>query len=255
MSLDRVPSGYPLWVVALVVAIFCAPNLLLFAAIGADGLGETVELSATEMVLNLIITVIMQLVVFLLSVLPLLAAGRPYSRLFGPTRATGVMAAIGVGVGFVTVVVTYAVNTVVVLIFGAGDPVEQDLLDSALSGGAVTVLAVLIAVVLAPITEEVVFRGVLHRALGERIGMTAGAVASSTIFALIHLEVVLSQPLGLVGLFMVGLLLAIAYHVTGSLIVPIVGHAVFNAVSITVAIVADRVMTSPASIAAAIGPG
>jgi uncharacterized protein len=102
------------------------------------------------------------------------------------------------------------------------------------------VLAGIIAVVVAPIVEEVVFRGILFRALADRIGLWIGAIVSSAIFALIHIEVVLSQPVALGGLFMVGLLLALAYHWTGNLLVPILGHAVFNAASLGLALALER---------------
>lgn len=241
VSLSQVASPYAIWVGVLVVLIFAAPNLLILAVSGTDVLeAATTEPSSFEMVVGLVITVFLQLIVFTLSLLPLLVAGRPFSRLLGPTKATWAMVGIGVAVGIGTVVITYVVSAIVAVLTGPVDGVEQELMDMALSGGAAMVLSIVIAVVLAPITEEVVFRGVLFRALADRVGHVVGAVLSAAIFALIHVEVLFSQPLGLVGLFVVGVLLAVSYHVTGSLIVPILGHAVFNGASIAFAIVIDR---------------
>jgi uncharacterized protein len=246
-KLDRVPARYPLWVAALSVLIFMAPNLLVVAADGLEALESSTETSPGQVAFGLVFTMILQLVVFGLSLLPLLAAGRPFRRLLGPTRPSMFMVALGLGVGVVTVVLTYMVNIALVLAFdGADDPVEQGLMETVLSGGFATFLAIVIAVVLAPITEEVVFRGVLHRALADRAGVLVGAVVSSAIFAVIHIEVLVSQPLGLGGLFVVGLVLAYAYHYTGSLLVPILGHAVFNGVSITLAFTVDRILPTPA---------
>jgi uncharacterized protein len=95
-------------------------------------------------------------------------------------------------------------------------------------------------VVVAPLVEEVIFRGVLFRALADRINLPVGLVLSSAIFAGIHIEVVASQPFALVGLFTVGFLLALAYHLTGNLMVAVLGHAVFNAISLGLAVLADR---------------
>lgn len=234
-------SPYGILVALLAVAIFVSPNLLVLAFDGfADGPGTTALPEGPELIIGLVITIALQLFVFALSLLPLLIAGRPFRRLFGPTRSTGTMWAIALGVGIVTVIVTYAVNAIFVLSFGDGEAVEQQVLDIALSGGAATVLAILLAVVLAPITEEIVFRGVLFRALADKLGMWPAAILSSAVFAVIHFEVLFSQPLALVGLFTVGLLLAIAYHRTGSLLVPIVGHAVFNGVSVGLALLAAQ---------------
>jgi len=239
--LDRVPSPYGLLIALATVLIFVAPNLLVLAFDGfADGPGTTALPEGPELIFGLVVTIVLQLTVFALSLLPLLIAGRPFRRLLGPTRSTGLMWAIGLGVGIVTVIVTYTVNAVFVLSFGDGEAVEQEVLDIALAGGAATVLAILLAVVLAPITEEIVFRGVLFRALDHRFGMWPAAVLSSAVFAVIHFEVLFSQPLALVGLFTVGILLAIAYHRTGSLLVPILGHAVFNAVSVSLALLVEQ---------------
>jgi uncharacterized protein len=239
--LDRVRSPYGPIVAVLSVLIFVSPNLLVLAFNGfAEGAGETVLPEGAELVVGIVISIMLQLIVFGLSLLPLLVAGRPYSRLLGPTKSTGLMWAIGLAVGVGTVVLTYVINAVFVLSFGDGDAVEQELLDIALQGGAATVLAILLAVVIAPVTEEIVFRGVLFRALTGTVGMWPAAVLSSAVFAVIHFEVLFSQPLALVGLFTVGLLLAIAYHRTGSLLVPIIGHAVFNAVSVGLALLVSR---------------
>src|SRR5690606_7792760 len=120
--------------------------------------------------------------------------------------------------------------------------VEQQIMQDALRGGAPAVLAVFIAVVLAPVTEEIVFRGALFRSLRPRMGVWPAALLSSLIFAFIHVEVVTSQPLALVGLFLLGMVFAIGLQKSGSLLVPILAHAVFNATSIGLAILAERVL-------------
>lgn len=234
-------SPYGLIVALAAVMIFILPNLLVLVSEGfGGGPGTTPLPEGPQLVVGLLFTMLLQLTVFGLSLLPLLAAGRPYRRLLGPTRPTGLMWAIGLGTGVITLIVTYAVNAIFVLSFGDGEAVEQQVLDIALTGGLATALAILLAVVIAPVTEEIIFRGVLFRALSDKLGMWPGAVLSAAVFAVIHFEVLFSQPLALMGLFTVGLLLAVAYHRTGSLVVPIVGHAVFNGVSVGLALLVDR---------------
>jgi uncharacterized protein len=247
---DRVPledvrSPYGLVIAVSVLVIFALPNLLTLLVLAlSDGMELTSMadggLDSGAMTSALIGTIVLQLGVMAVALLPLLGAGRPYVRLLGPTRWTPAMWGLGLVIGFGTTIVTYLVNAIVALGIGIDEPVEQELLDIVLAGGTVTALAVLLAVVIAPIGEEIIFRGVIHRALADKAGFWVGAIVSSAIFAVIHVEVVLSQPFGLVGLFLVGFFLALAYHRTGSLIVPIIGHAVFNAVSVSLAIGVNR---------------
>ncbi len=238
--LREVPSPYGLWIAAFSVLIFISPNLVLLGISGVDAV-ETVASDSTRLiVLNLVVGLVLQLVVFCLALLPLLAAGRPFSRLWGPTRTTGAMVAIGLATGFVVAFVSFTLNAIVVLLAGVEDPVEQQLLQDALAGGLPLALVALLAVVVAPLVEEVIFRGVLFRALADRINLSVGLVLSAAIFAVIHVEVVLSQPFALVGLFTVGFLLALAYHLTGNLMVAVLGHAVFNAISLGLTLLIDR---------------
>lgn len=239
-SLAEVPSPYGLWIALFSVLIFVAPNLVVLGIAGIDAI-ETVAVESTTMiVVNLLAGLVLQVVVFGLALLPLLAAGRPFGRLWGPTRTTGGMVGLGVAVGIGVAIVSYILNIVVVLLVGVEDPVQQQLLQDALAGGLPLVLVALLAVVVAPFVEEVIFRGVLFRALADRINLPVGLVLSAGIFAGIHIEVLASQPFALVGLFTVGFLLAWAYHLTGNLTVPILGHAVFNAISLGLTILADQ---------------
>lgn len=250
------PSPYGLAIATISVLIFSAPNLIILAIGGLTDAAPAVGRPGTaELVFALLVTVVFQFAVFGLSMLPLLAAGRPYRRLLGPTRTTPLMVAIGLGVGVGVAVVAYIVNAVLILSWGDQQPIEQQLLEDALLGGWTLALALAIVVIAAPITEEVVFRGVFHRALAGRFGMTTGVVVSSAVFALIHIEVVYSQPLALGGLFVVGALLAVAYHLTGNLIVPILGHAVFNGISVSLAVLIDRLGVEGAAAVVVLGGG
>lgn len=235
------PTPYPVWIGLASLFIFTSPNLVVLAL---GGVGQGTEAVArpgsAELVFALVVTLVFQVVIFAVAMLPVLAAGRPYRRVFGPTRRSAVMVAVGLGVGVAVAIVAYTLNAILVGAFGSGQPVEQQLLNDALAGGAPTVLAVLVAVVAAPVTEELVFRGVLFRALDGRLGLHIAAVLSAAVFAGIHFEILFSQPFALGGLFVVGLGLAYAFHVTGSLLVPILAHAVFNGISVSLAIIADR---------------
>ena len=235
------PRPYPVWFGLAVTAIFVSPNLIVLVT-GPPKLGSSSELTNSQLTVSLAFTLALQLVLFVVAMLPLLLAGRLDGRLFGPSPArwSPRMVAVGLMSGVAATVGSYAINVFLVGLVAAREPVQQQLLQDALVGGAPLLLAVAIAVVVAPITEELVFRGVLFRSLADRFGGWLGILGSASIFSLVHIEVLYTQPIALAGLFVIGSVLAWSYHRTSSLLVPIVGHAVFNATSIGFALLLDR---------------
>lgn len=81
------------------------------------------------------------------------------------------------------------------------------------------------AVVAAPLAEELVFRGLLQRVLQQALGLPVVAIVlTSLAFASIHQPWTLQPPV-----FVLSLVLGWAYFRSGSIVVPMVAHAVFNA--------------------------
>lgn len=82
------------------------------------------------------------------------------------------------------------------------------------------------AIVVAPLTEELLYRGILHGGL-RSFGPVAAAVGSAALFSLVH-----GAPLPLLPLFALGLLLSAVREASGSLAGPIALHALFNATQV-----------------------
>ncbi len=81
---------------------------------------------------------------------------------------------------------------------------------------------------LAPVAEELFFRGFLYTALRQRLGIAAAALASSLIFAAGHID-----ALGVVAAsFIMGIALALAYEYTRSLWAAIAIHAFNNTLAV-----------------------
>lgn len=93
-------------------------------------------------------------------------------------------------------------------------------------------LLALHAVLVAPLLEEVVFRGSLFPALRARMGARGAALATSALFGAVHVVPGTMAPLAAFGLF-----LAWSVERTGSLLVPVVAHAAFNALTVCVLLV------------------
>jgi membrane protease YdiL (CAAX protease family) len=74
--------------------------------------------------------------------------------------------------------------------------------------------------IVAPIAEELVFRGMLYRAWVKRFGWLMAAVLSSLVFAAYHGQFVHS--------FIFGLVCVALYRRTGTLLAPILMHGVYN---------------------------
>jgi membrane protease YdiL (CAAX protease family) len=94
-------------------------------------------------------------------------------------------------------------------------------------------------VLVAPITEEFIFRGLLLHRWGYKWSSTTAILASSILFGLLHTNVV--------GLTIFGIMMALLYCTTGSLWVPIVAHALNNLVVLLLSTVTSTESPDPAS--------
>lgn len=86
-----------------------------------------------------------------------------------------------------------------------------------------------IMAVLAPITEELMFRGFCFSALKRYFGLWPGAVVSALAFGAMHGNLIAFVPLSLGGLILV-----FVYYRTGSLYASMLTHGIFNALSIVI---------------------
>jgi membrane protease YdiL (CAAX protease family) len=85
------------------------------------------------------------------------------------------------------------------------------------------VLMLLLAVVVAPAAEETIFRGYIYGVLKRGMGGVGAGVLSAGLFAAMHLNLA-----ALPALFVLALCLTLAYEATGSILVNIFMHSMFN---------------------------
>jgi len=81
---------------------------------------------------------------------------------------------------------------------------------------------------LVPVSEEIVFRGMIQRIFARNMGAVVGVALAGAIFGAVHLNVHL-----LISITVFGWFLGFLYQATGNLLYPIVAHAVFNGVALT----------------------
>ncbi|WP_025322925.1 CPBP family intramembrane glutamic endopeptidase [Deferrisoma camini] len=87
-----------------------------------------------------------------------------------------------------------------------------------------TLWLVAVGAVVAPAFEELLFRGVVYRAVRVRWGVTVGVAASTTLFGLAHLATASIPWTQMVG----GAVFCLVYEVSGSLWAPYTVHALGN---------------------------
>lgn len=112
---------------------------------------------------------------------------------------------------------------------------QQTLADAAPESAApvaFTVLNGVSIVLVAPIAEEFIFRGILLQRWAVKWNLQVALVASSVLFGMLHLNVV--------GLSMFGFVMGLLYIRTRSLFVPIVYHALNNALALSMGLFANQ---------------
>lgn len=151
-------------------------------------------------------------------------SGRPRAWHFG-LRRTRLWPAVGLTVlGFV-------VFFAVLVGYGAlVRPPEQTVLDDlgADEGTAALIAAGVMAIVVAPVAEEIFFRGFLYSALRSSFPIWAAVLIAGGIFGALHF---FTGPLSVPPLILFGAILCLLYEVTGSLYPSIALHAFNNMIA------------------------
>lgn len=176
-----------------------------------------------------------QMVAMILVIVLLSPTRRDLALRFEMTDSMGLLVGAGLQLGL-----SIVMAIVVTVVFG-GDAPTQDIVEAAgdALGAGELGLVVLGAVILAPLAEELLFRGVLLSALRHRWSDKVAYWASAATFALVHLmdpNSILTVPV----LFVVGLVLARQVLDTGRLGKPILTHAGFNLISIIALLLAGQ---------------
>ncbi len=119
------------------------------------------------------------------------------------------------------VIETFEPQELITLFQKGGDPLAIGLL-------------VAMAVVLAPVVEEIIFRGCIYRFLKSQTTLIPAQIISGCLFSLMHWNLLSFIPLVLVGIF-----LARIYEKSGNLMVSMWFHAFFNTFSLSMLLVSS----------------
>ena len=141
----------------------------------------------------------------------------------GPTLLYGVVAFVAV---LPVCLAALWINTLVAVRMGVTPQMHPLLRAVSESPTAWVVAAYLLqAGVLASLSEEFMYRGVLMMSLLKQIGAAPAMALSSVFFAMMHLP---AQPQAVLPLFVLGMAMAYVAYRTRSLLAPVVTHLLFN---------------------------
>ena len=215
--------GLAVIVVYLVVSVVAASSIALFdfdasgVTPAADPLGTVGSNPNIVIISSLVSAVIGTLLILLItsrrrgvSWLEYLAIHRPVTKEL----------LVWLGITIATVVLLGVIGMLL------GRPPVQEFWDEVYSSSSILPLLVL-AVIAAPLFEESLFRGFLFRGWSRsKLGATGTILLTAALFTVLHAQY---DAFDLGQVFVLGILLGIARHRSGSLVVPVVMHAFTNA--------------------------
>jgi membrane protease YdiL (CAAX protease family) len=200
-------------------------NYLVFGFLGWDSDGGAVLVTAAQQ-----LSLLVPIVIYVRRTRGSLA---PIGLRRGGWHARDVFAGVGAGICAVlagTVVIAITVE-VVRAITGHEPTTTTPLQDLA---GPWLVINAVMAVCLAPLCEEVYFRGFLFQGLRGRMRFAWAALLSGSFFAFVHVE-----PIRFFGLATMGVILAAVFEHRRTLVASIAAHATINVIAV-LAILATR---------------
>jgi membrane protease YdiL (CAAX protease family) len=113
------------------------------------------------------------------------------------------------------------------LLGGAEIQASNDMYTALTDSGFGIATVAITAVIVAPLAEEVFFRGFLFAGISKRWGYSWGVIVSGALFSVAH-----AGSGGLVPIFILGMLLAWLYIKTGSLWPCIFAHFAYNSLAL-----------------------
>lgn len=103
--------------------------------------------------------------------------------------------------------------------------------------------AMLTMIVLAPVLEEILFRGILQESITYKYGSVRGIIIASAVFAAMH-----TIPQQVINAFFIGMILGYIYYLTQSIITVIILHGLNNVMAFLIGLFNKDAFTTRALI-------
>lgn len=125
--------------------------------------------------------------------------------------------------GSVLAIVVVGLGVLISSLTGPPPPQEVEKMLSGLKKGKDILLPFVSVSVLAPVSEEIYFRGMVYPMIRSKLGVKAALILSGLFFSSLHLDL-----FRLIPIWVGGIALAYFYEKTGSLITSIAAHSTWN---------------------------
>ena len=194
----------------------------------ASAINEVKKMTLSETISNIIIFLFIGAFVFSFASF---ARGRNPNRVFGINKMSwGKILIWGLG-AMVPVYIFLGLGSFIIrLIIPSKEkvPEMQEIVQTMISSHDITVLIALLfsAIIVAPIVEEIIFRGYIYPVLKKYSHRLFAGFMTSLLFAVVHGNVA-----GLIPLLLLAIILTLSYELTGSILVPVLIHALFNGIN------------------------
>ena len=230
-----VPASWPTKAFGLPEAILAAALVLfLLLNVSASASHPSVEISPRNLLANLLFTVFV--VLFIMTFLQL--RGFDLGSLAGFFKIGFVRV---VGTGIILLLAAYPLialaNSITQRFFGGGSS-RQNIVE--LFSGSPTIeqriMVIVFAVAIAPVVEEFLFRFFLYGVIKRYLGLFLGVSVNALLFAAAHAHFPSFAPL-----FVLGCCFTVAYEWSGSILVAMMMHSLFNSVTLVVLAFPDLV--------------
>ena len=214
--------GLPEAVLAALLILF-----LLVISIGASVSAPSIQFSTGNLLANFLLTALV--VLFIVTLLHL--RGFDISALGGFFRISFLRA---LGTGAILLFFAYPLivscDAVTQRVFGGGSS-KQNIVE-VFSGSRTIeqrIVIIIFAVAVAPVVEEFLFRFFIYGVLKRYFGVLLGVILSALLFAAAHAHFPSFVPL-----FVLGSCFAVAYEWSGSILVAMTMHSLFNSLTLTI---------------------
>ena len=223
------PRGIPLWApFAVMGVVFIVVGTFYAAIVGiAASIDASIDTARPPESLTLAVTIVQDAFLLVAAVLTFkLAYGRVRPADLGLRRIVDWRKAL------LTAVAVYAIYWLASGILSAifGNPPDQEIVSDLKAEDSLAILLgfAVLTCVIAPICEEIFFRGFVFTTFARRLGPRWGALIAGGIFGLIHAP---NPALGLAALAILGVCLCTLYWRTQSIIPCMALHALNNSIS------------------------
>lgn len=157
--------------------------------------------------------------------------GVPWSRIgFGKFDAGIMGMGCGLLIGAYVIIILHNL-----LLFALGVDTQGEAIFKAFAELDSPVWFFIVGVIIAPLVEEIFFRGFLFQGFRQRHGWVAGIAISSAIFAAAHLD-----PVAFIPTFLLGAVLAYVYHRSNSVWPGVILHFFVNGLGLCAAYAATQ---------------